>query len=317
MNENSIYSVFLELLLLTAVYRLVLQVFRHTRAIYSLVALVSIFGALSLVNTYIVSIPIFSVVASGFLHYLPLVVLILFQEEIRRYLAEPVVHFHRFARFFKARRKKESQTRVIHELVKAVCCLTSLPEWRNYLRLQYGLDLEEERLSKFNTGALIAIEGEVNLSGYRERGVQLDCQVNYRLLRSIFYPGSALHDGGVILRSNRSELRIAAAGCHFPAMENAPSGPTHTRQNAVHGLAAKTDAFIMMVSEETGSILIPDSGDRLRLHRLQHPQELQKQLELFLRGREKSEEKSMAPSASASESAASVPDSREKTEGGR
>lgn len=320
MNGNNVFSAIVELLLLTAVYRFVLQVFRHTRAIYSLVALVSVFGVLSLVNTYVVSIPIFSVVASGFLHYLPLIVLILFQEEIRRYLAEPVMHFRRFARFFKTRRKKETQGRVIQELVKAVCCLTSHPEWRNYLRLQYGLDLDEERLSKSNTGALIAIEGEVNLAGFRERGVQLDCQVNYRLLRSLFYPGSALHDGGVILRSNRSELRIAAAGCHFPALENAPAGPTHTRQNAVYGLAAKTDAFILMVSEETGGVLIPDPEDRRRIHRLQHPQELQTQLELFLRGREEGvtgKAEVVDTEETSPVLAASALDSREKTEEGR
>lgn len=273
-----------EILALTAAYWIILRVFRHTRGIFTMSALIAFCGVISMMNAWL-DMPVFSVLANGMLRSMPLIILILFQEEIRRFLAHPLLWMRKFAQLFRVQRdfsrRTEQMRASIDEVVKAVCCLTPLPVWRNYLADNYHLDLEEERLSSANTGALIAIEGITGLENFREAGVELDAQVNYRLLRTIFYSGTALHDGGVILQSGRSGLRITAAGCRFPLALSA-GGPVHTRQNAVRGLAERTDAFVLMVSEETGSVLVPDNDDRQRIRRVSTPLELKESLEQFL-----------------------------------
>lgn len=272
-----------EVLVLTAAYWVILRVFRHTRGIFTMFSLIAFCGAISLLTTRVDS-PVFSFFANGFLRSLPLIILIIFQEEIRRFLAHPAIWFRRIMVGLKARRdasKLRALTQSgVDELMKAVCCLTAHPLWRSYARDFYHIDLDEERLSSLNTGALIAIEGVTGLAEYREAGVALDCRMNYRLLRTIFYTGTPLHDGGVILKMTRAGLHITAAGCRFPPAFS-PSGPIHTRQNAVRGLAERTNAFVMMVSEETGSILIPNDEDRTRIHRVSSPQELREELERF------------------------------------
>ncbi len=275
-----------ELLVLTILYWLLLRVLRHTRAIFPMAVLVLASMALGFVNLWL-NMPVLSSIANSFLRFLPLVVLVLFPEEIRRLLASPAVNFRRYTMNIRRRRTSLRLKRTLEEsadeLVKGVCCLTPLPQWRGYLRDHYHLDMEEERLSMKNTGALIAIEGVAGLDDFQELGVQLYCRLNYRLLRTIFYSGTALHDGGVILRVSRGgELTITAAGCRFPMDENAGNGPVHTRQNAVRGLAERTDAFVLMVSEETGSVLIPEAEERQRIRRLTSPAELREELMAFL-----------------------------------
>jgi diadenylate cyclase len=113
------------------------------------------------------------------------------------------------------------------------------------------------RMAKAKVGALIAIEREVGLKSYIERGTPIDGLVSSQLLTTIFFPGSELHDGGVIIRNNR----IAAAGCLFPLSEN-PSLPSFvgTRHRAGLGLSEETDAIAIIVSEESGIVSVAYTG---------------------------------------------------------
>lgn len=283
---NNIFLPFAEILILTGAFWIVLRVFRHTLGIYTLMSLLAICGLAFLAGRY-VKLPLLASISTFILTYLPLIVLIIFQEEIRRFLASPMVWVRRFTLLFRlkrhTRRKREDIESGVDEVIKAVCCLTTLPEWRNFLWEHYGLDQMDERLSHTNTGAIMAIEGLTGLEDFREKGVPLDCSVNYRLLRTIFYSGSPLHDGGVIMRVGRGGLNIIAAGCRFPGAKTESDGPVHTRQDALHGMAIMTDAFVLMVSEETGSVMVPADERGYRLHRLTSPSELKSRLEDFLR----------------------------------
>ena len=274
----------LELAVLTLVYWMLLRAMRHTRSILTLGGIVVISSLVSLLNR-VLRLPVLSVVANSLLNFMPLVILVLFNEELRRLLAHPAILLRRWSMGIRARRSISRQREMVeagvNELVKAVCCLTPQPAWRNYLRDGFHLDMEEERLPKGNTGALLAIEGVTGLDEFRETGVELDCAMNYRLLRTIYYSGTALHDGGVILKLTRGGLRITAAGCRFPQSAALGDGPVHTRQNAVRGLAECSDAFVLMVSEETGSVLMPNEDDRTRIHRLASPAELREALLAF------------------------------------
>lgn len=113
------------------------------------------------------------------------------------------------------------------------------------------------RLSERKIGALIAIERRNTLRPYIEVGTQLDAQVSAELLRTIFALQTPLHDGAVIIRSNR----IAAAGCLLPLSENPKlSKDLGTRHRAAIGLAEETDAVIIVCSEESGVISIAYEG---------------------------------------------------------
>ena len=117
------------------------------------------------------------------------------------------------------------------------------------------------RLSKKKVGALIAVEREIGLGTYIEGGVKLDGEVRSELIDTIFFPGSALHDGAIVIQ----DQRIAAAGCLFPLTDNPSiSKSLGTRHRAAIGLTEETDAVTIVVSEETGQISVGVDGE---LHR--------------------------------------------------
>lgn len=114
-----------------------------------------------------------------------------------------------------------------------------------------------ELLSKSQFGALIAIERSIGLSGLFEGGERLDAEVSGRLLGSIFWPNSPLHDLGVVIRGNR----ILAANVQFPLAEEG-SVPQHhgSRHRAAVGVTLESDCVAVVVSEETGSIALVEQG---------------------------------------------------------
>lgn len=112
-------------------------------------------------------------------------------------------------------------------------------------------------LSRVGYGALLVIERETGLQEYVERGVLLDATVSRQLLINIFYPNSPLHDGAVILRSDR----ILAANCILPLSEREDrSGKIGTRHQAAIGITEESDAIAVVVSEETNRISVAHSG---------------------------------------------------------
>jgi len=116
-------------------------------------------------------------------------------------------------------------------------------------------------LSKNQHGALIIMERETGLNDYIESGVRLDAEVSSELLENIFYPKAALHDGATIIRGNR----IVAAGCFLPLSENPNiSKSLGTRHRAGLGLSEQSDAFIIIISEETGVISVVEEGRMTR-----------------------------------------------------
>lgn len=116
-------------------------------------------------------------------------------------------------------------------------------------------------LSKNKVGALIAVEREVGLRSITEAGIGLDCLVSRQVLNTIFWPGSALHDMGVVIRGDR----IVAAGVQFPLAEGEQiSSDLGSRHRAAIGLSQEADALIIVVSEETGTISLAERGSLTR-----------------------------------------------------
>lgn len=129
-----------------------------------------------------------------------------------------------------------------------------------------------ETLSKERTGALIVFERDATLLDYQKSGTVIDAHVSSELLRNIFFTKAALHDGAVIVRNER----IAAAGCVLPLTQNRNiSSDLGTRHRAAIGMSEVSDAVVVVVSEETGTISVAIGG---MLKRHLAPQTLEKLL---------------------------------------
>ena len=112
-------------------------------------------------------------------------------------------------------------------------------------------------MSELKIGALIVIARQSPLSLYAETGDIIDANITSRLIESIFFKNNPLHDGAMIIRGER----IYAARCVLPSTEN-QNLPAHCgmRHRAAIGVTEHTDSFVIVVSEETGSISIVDNG---------------------------------------------------------
>ena len=160
-------------------------------------------------------------------------VVILFQPEIRRGL-EQIGRRGVLSRQFRDMGKEEIYA-TVHRIVDAV-----------------------DDFSSTHTGALMAIERETMLNDIAETGVIIDAEISVRLLGNLFYEGSPLHDGAVIIRGDR----VYAASCVLPLTERQNIGKNlGTRHRAALGLSEVSDAFIIVVSEETGAISVAQNGE--------------------------------------------------------
>ena len=129
-----------------------------------------------------------------------------------------------------------------------------------------------EIMAKERTGVLIVFERSIPLLEYQKSGTVVDACVSSELLRNLFFTNASLHDGAVIIRNDR----IAAAGCVLPLTENHNiSSDLGTRHRAGIGISEVSDAVVVIVSEETGTISVAISG---MLKRHLAPQTLEKLL---------------------------------------
>ncbi len=174
-----------------------------------------------------------------------LVLVILFQEQIRRFLEEigSNQRWKGLRRFF--RRKLEGKSAEEDELDKA---------HRWVMPIVYAC----MNMARSRTGALIVIEQNVSLTSYEKTGDIIDAAINARLLENIFFKNSPLHDGATIIAHDR----IMAAGCILPVSHDS-SIPRSLglRHRSALGIAQATDAVAIVVSEETGGISIAHRGE--------------------------------------------------------
>ncbi|RMH19619.1 MAG: TIGR00159 family protein [Acidobacteria bacterium] len=210
----------LDVALVTAVFYNLLILLRGTRAMQLL------FGVLVLVGAYYGAIglrltALETTIEKSFI-VLPFVIVLLFQQEIRRALSS----FWRTPFF--SRGTSPSLEPMINDVALA------------------AVTLAERKI-----GALIVFERHDGLRDYIENGIQLDARVSLDLLINLFAPDTPTHDGAVII----SGERIAAATCFLPLTQNPQlSKSLGTRHRAALGITEETDAVSVVVSEETGII---------------------------------------------------------------
>ena len=116
------------------------------------------------------------------------------------------------------------------------------------------------KLAKKRTGALVAFERGISLRGFETTGVALDAIISSELFFSIFTEPMPLHDGGVVIRHGR----VAAAHCLFPVSSQSDLSASGMRHRAAVGLSEQTDALVIVVSEETGRVSVAHNGRLIR-----------------------------------------------------
>ena len=216
----------IDIILVTWVFFKVYQYFKETRAGQMLVGLVILLIASFLFNSFGLS--AMSWLVNQFQTVWVVAFVILFQPEIRRLLI-----YVGQTRFFQSIFKMGT-SRSLEAIVNA-----SL------------------QLSKKRWGGLIVIQRETGLRSYKESSVQLKAEVSTPLLLSIFNPESPLHDGAVILQNTL----IEAAGCILPLTESQMILPEMgTRHRAALGITEESDAIVVIISEERGTISTAENG---------------------------------------------------------
>ena len=216
----------IDIVLVTWVFFKVYQYFKETRAGQMLVGLVILLIASFLFNSFGLS--AMSWLVNQFQTVWVVAFVILFQPEIRRLLI-----YVGQTRFFQSIFKMGT-SRSLEAIVNA-----SL------------------QLSKKRWGGLIVIQRETGLRSYKDASVQLKAEVSTPLLLSIFNPESPLHDGAVILQNTL----IEAAGCILPLTESQMILPEMgTRHRAALGITEESDAIVVIISEERGTISTAENG---------------------------------------------------------
>jgi len=161
-------------------------------------------------------------------------IMIIFQNEIRR-ASEKI---RRGTLFFSAQSKTAKQPLLIKRILQSV-----------------------EFLSKNSIGALIVLEQKSLLDEYTESGISIHANLTSELICSLFWPGSPTHDGAIIIRGNE----ILTAGCLLPLTNSKVSDKRlGTRHMSAIGISEVTDALVIVVSEETGTISVAEEGNLTR-----------------------------------------------------
>lgn len=221
---------------------IMIQTTGAARIAKSIIIILALFLLTQILNMYLMNYLLDKILEIGLI-----ALVIMFQPELRRMLEK--LGSKSLREVFNLKEEQREIDRVISQTVEAC-----------------------EAMSKSRTGALIVFERSDATIDYQKSGTVLDAQVSSELLRNIFFTKAALHDGAVIIRNER----IAAAGCVLPLTQNRNiSSDLGTRHRAGIGMSEATDALVVIVSEETGTISAAING---MLKRHLAPQTLEKLL---------------------------------------
>ena len=230
-----------DILIVAVIIYYILTLIRGTRAMQISVGLILIASTFFVARA--IDLPALEVISRQMLFYLPFAIIVLFQGEIRRGLA-----------------------RMGSNPLFALFIHPTAVEFEPIVRAS-------EILSSKRIGALIVIERTQSLRMLTDTAKAIDANVSAELLVSIFVPGGPLHDGAVIIHGNR----ILAAGALLPLTTSADINMPHgTRRRAALGLSEDSDALVIVISEENGSIAVATEGklhenvDRSSLVRIMH-----------------------------------------------
>lgn len=227
----------LDVILVAFVIYSAIKLIRETRAIQlakGVILLVIVFFIVSLLNME-TSKYILSLVFGDLL----IILIIIFSPEIRHALESVGRSSVSNINIFNLKNREDAQReKEIRDSINSVCRAC-------------------KEMSDKKIGALIVFEKDTKLGEIAQTGTLLDATVTHELIRNIFFPKAPMHDGAVIIRLNR----VVAAGCILPLTGyNQISSDLGTRHRAAIGMSENSDALVVVVSEETGTISIAKKG---------------------------------------------------------
>lgn len=206
------------------IYR-IMDLIRGTRAAQMLVGLAILFAIF--LSSQTLELYTLNWVLDNFLSSILLVIVVIFQDDIRRALTQVGTR-----RFFGSESRMQQED--VEEIIRAAAALAAK-----------------------RVGALIVLQREVGLNRYMEVGTRLDARVSRELIVSIFQPTSPIHDGALIVHKGR----MIAAGCFLTLTSNPFVSKTlGSRHRAAIGLTEETDALVVVVSEEDGTVSLVREG---------------------------------------------------------
>ena len=265
------WSDYLDIIIVAYLLYKVLPLIRSTGAIRVFKAIIAIVVVAALTRTF--KLHTLSFILNQFLQIGLIAVVVLFQPELRRMLDH--LGSMKLKKFFSAEKTEPEMGPIIQQTVQAC-----------------------EVMSREKVGALIVFSRENPLDEYYKTGTMLDAQISDQLLRNVFFKNSPLHDGAMVIAGGRA----AAAGCVLPLSTNPKlSRDLGTRHHAAVGISEVSDAVVVVVSEETGTISVAVGGmlkrhlasqtlERLLRHELAADEE-QKEEGLAVRLRQKLQKK--------------------------
>ena len=239
------WSDYLDIILVTVLLYLLLPMFKTTGATRILRVVIFVFVVTwltELLHLYTLNYLLNKVLEIGLI-----AIVILFQPELRRMLDQ--LTNMKLRKLFSMQKDEEDMSPIISQVVMAC-----------------------DVMSREKVGALIVFGRDSVLDEYTKTGTPVDAQVSEQLLRNIFFPKAALHDGAAVIQDGR----LVAAGCVLPLSDsNRLHADLGTRHRAGVGMSEISDALVVIVSEETGAISVAVSGV---LKRYLTPQTLEKLL---------------------------------------
>lgn len=244
----------IDIILVTSLLYLASHLLRRSHAaslVRGMILAISSLLILLFVVANIFVLPALSWLSNGLLAIVGVAIIIVFQPELRRALE------------LLGSSKLVPQNRNIHL------------DWTSKLN---EICVASSTLAEKRHGALIVIQRHSNLQPYIQTGILLDCDLSAEMLQTIFFPGTDLHDGAVIIDD---KIRIAAAAAVLPltASRNLPDRRLGTRHRAALGISEVSDCLCIVVSEETGSVGLTQDGQlELRLGTDELRQRLQRAL---------------------------------------
>jgi len=255
----SVVTTVIDIVLVTVVIYWLMMLAKRTRAWQIMWGLVIFFAAVFITNQ--LNLTTVNWLLQKFVPLGPVAIVLLFYPELRHILEE-IGRVAGWGRGFSLLQKEDIRT-IVGEIAAAA-----------------------SRMSAHRIGGLIVLEREIALDDIAATGTRLQAAVSCQLLVTIFHPGSALHDGAVIIRGSR----IIAAGCTLPLSDSLHVGAmVHTRHKAAIGVSEVSDAAVVVVSEETGTVSLALEG---KLHSGMTEETLTKRLLTLLGADEVSEKPS-------------------------
>lgn len=242
---------FIDILLVAAIMYWIYRMTKGTNAPYILSGIIAIYLLWVVVKT--LNMELLSTILGQLISVGAIALIIVFQPELRRFLQVIGMrqkHFNFITRIFSSG-DDLAQTNIAP--IVTAC----------------------REMADTKTGALIVIGQQSDLRLIAEGGIALDAKVSTPLLKNIFFKNAPLHDGAVLIEGDR----IVAAKCILPVTQSAVPKSYGTRHRAAIGMSEISDAIIIVVSEETGSISIAQAGN---IRRDIDPTRLQQTLQRYL-----------------------------------